>query len=217
VTKNGAAQRASRPATAAQNAKLRQEGEFEHRHVHILSAAERIFGTKPYDEASMQDVAREAGTGMKGLYAHFKSKEELFAEVVSYRLAEIEARLKASREIADPIVRLDELGKTYAAFFAEHPQFCAVFALQKVSADWGLESRFADAASSIRKVEAEVVKAMQAGIDAGVLTPVEPELLAAVALGFFLTATQFRLLKNPSAPPEVIASLLFNGIRKVNP
>jgi AcrR family transcriptional regulator len=48
----------------------------------IVWAAKRVLLEKGLDEASMDDVAAAAGTTKPTVYAHFKSKDELFAAVV---------------------------------------------------------------------------------------------------------------------------------------
>src|SRR5262249_60902214 len=50
----------------------------------ILKAAKRVLLEKGLDASSMDDVADRAGTTKPTVYAHFKSKDELFAAVVEY-------------------------------------------------------------------------------------------------------------------------------------
>lgn len=201
------------------NAKRRREDERQHRHSHILLAAELVFSRRPYDEASMQDVAQEAGIGMKGLYQHFASKEELYMEVVGVRLAEIDERIKAVGHVEDPLQQLRRVAVAYLEFFLERPQFFPVFATHKLSLDWELGSRFTEQRRyGIRQIEAEVQKALAAGVKAGVLAPVDPKLLAAIAIGFFISATQYSLLvKRPSSAEALVdelMKLLLSGIGK---
>jgi len=56
----------------------------EERRERILWAAKRVLLEKGLDEASMDDVAACAGTTKPTVYAHFKSKDELFSAVVEY-------------------------------------------------------------------------------------------------------------------------------------
>ena len=44
----------------------------------ILNSAIKVFSTKGYDGATMDDVAIVGGVAKGTLYYHFKSKEELF-------------------------------------------------------------------------------------------------------------------------------------------
>lgn len=48
----------------------------------ILEAASRCFAEKGYAACSMDTIAQAAGLSKGGLYAHFKSKEELFTLVI---------------------------------------------------------------------------------------------------------------------------------------
>jgi AcrR family transcriptional regulator len=54
----------------------------DERRERILWAAKRVMLEKGLDEASMDDVAACAGTTKPTVYAHFKSKDELFTAVV---------------------------------------------------------------------------------------------------------------------------------------
>jgi AcrR family transcriptional regulator len=56
----------------------------DQRRERILRAAKRVLLEKGLDEASMDDVAAWAGTTKPTVYAHFKSKDELFSAVVAY-------------------------------------------------------------------------------------------------------------------------------------
>jgi AcrR family transcriptional regulator len=56
----------------------------DERRERILRAAKRVLLEKGLDEASMDDVAAGAGTTKPTVYAHFKSKDELFSAVVEY-------------------------------------------------------------------------------------------------------------------------------------
>src|SRR6201999_2533309 len=49
---------------------------------HILFAAKDVFLSQGYERASMDTVAAQAGTSKRSLYAHFESKDKLFAAVL---------------------------------------------------------------------------------------------------------------------------------------
>ncbi|CTQ56466.1 HTH-type transcriptional regulator EthR [Roseibium album] len=48
----------------------------------ILSAAERVIGAKGYNEASIGHITSEAGVAQGTFYIYFKTKEEVFSELV---------------------------------------------------------------------------------------------------------------------------------------
>jgi AcrR family transcriptional regulator len=49
---------------------------------HILLTAKDVFLSQGYERASMDMVAAQAGTSKRSLYAHFESKDKLFAAVL---------------------------------------------------------------------------------------------------------------------------------------
>lgn len=57
--------------------------------------AEQVFLARGFAATTMQAVAAEAGASKETLYRHFRSKEELFAEVVSNRAQQMRAKLDA--------------------------------------------------------------------------------------------------------------------------
>src|SRR5437762_13818789 len=55
----------------------RKEREKEARRIAILDAAEKIFDTKGFALATMDDIARDAELAKGTVYLYYKSKEEL--------------------------------------------------------------------------------------------------------------------------------------------
>lgn len=48
----------------------------------ILDAARSLFATLPYDEVSLNGIAREAGMSKPNLYRYFSSREEIFLQIL---------------------------------------------------------------------------------------------------------------------------------------
>jgi AcrR family transcriptional regulator len=59
----------------------RKEREKERRRQQIIVAAKRVFSTKGFNKATMEDIAREAELSPGTLYLYFKNKEELYASL----------------------------------------------------------------------------------------------------------------------------------------
>jgi AcrR family transcriptional regulator len=70
----------------------------------ILWAAKRVLLEKGLDEASMDDVAACAGTTKPTVYAHFQSKDELFAAVVELIKGRFLGKLRSPDAYADESV-----------------------------------------------------------------------------------------------------------------
>ena len=72
-------------------------------HEKIVEAAKKEFGRYGFKEASMRNIAAEAGMSASGLYKHFPSKEEMFASLVEPVKEEFEReyRERERREYAE--------------------------------------------------------------------------------------------------------------------
>lgn len=60
----------------------RQEKEKETRRAEIVAAAEKVFCRKGFENASMEEIAREAEFTKRTIYQYFVNKEDLFCAVV---------------------------------------------------------------------------------------------------------------------------------------
>lgn len=81
---------------------MRTVKEAEERKNEILDVAERLFGTKGFDNTSTGDILNEVGIARGTLYYHFKSKEDILDAMIDRmtgRLVEKAAALLAKKEI----------------------------------------------------------------------------------------------------------------------
>lgn len=60
----------------------------------IIEAANRLFYTKGYNQASFADVAFAVGITKGNLHYHFKSKDELLQAIINYRMGFISEHLQ---------------------------------------------------------------------------------------------------------------------------
>lgn len=60
----------------------------------LLQAAERVFAHVGYEKAQVEQIAAAAGFSKGGLYAHFRSKEELFLALYQAKTASYQAKLR---------------------------------------------------------------------------------------------------------------------------
>jgi AcrR family transcriptional regulator len=72
------------------------------RRAHLLEAAGRVFARLGYDQASVEDIAFEAGIGKPTLYRYFPGKEALFEAVFEQTLDELEGRLDQALNVDGP-------------------------------------------------------------------------------------------------------------------
>ena len=61
----------------------------------IIEAARSVFGTKTYDQVSMNEIAKAAGIAKSSIYTYFPNQEALFVET-AFRDTEKWLKLKGS-------------------------------------------------------------------------------------------------------------------------
>jgi TetR/AcrR family transcriptional regulator len=76
------------------NKPSRREREKSLRRGEILAAARKVFGAHGYDNATLDEVAREAEFAKGTLYSYFDSKADLFAALVEHEFDEFEDNIK---------------------------------------------------------------------------------------------------------------------------
>lgn len=97
------------------NDRKRQEKEI--RRKDIVDAAERVFFSKGYENASMDEVAKEAEFSKRTVYVYFNSKEQIYFEIMirGYRL--LIEMIENSFKTEPPRNALDELRSIFFTFF----------------------------------------------------------------------------------------------------
>lgn len=106
----------------------RKEKEKEIRRKDIIDAAERVFFTKGYALATMDDVAKEAEFSKRTIYVYFSSKEQIYFEIMirGYKLL-IEMLKKdlhtdTDKEL-DAIEQLKQMAETLYTFNCIYPKY----------------------------------------------------------------------------------------------
>ena len=105
----------------AQSFKQLKQSEKENRKRIIIDAAERVFATKPFNQVTMRDIAKEAGITAGAIYRYFPDQQALFveaflrgAEKIIIDLEQVIARSK--NPLKDTIA-------TFLKFLMKHDQY----------------------------------------------------------------------------------------------
>lgn len=80
----------------------------------VMDAARRVFAERGYN-ASMEEIAFEAGVSKQTIYNQFGSKDQLFHAMIDDRIAEMTASLTTASPDADPREVLTQIGRVYHA------------------------------------------------------------------------------------------------------
>ncbi|MCP4221195.1 MAG: TetR/AcrR family transcriptional regulator [bacterium] len=102
----------------------RKEREKEQRRSAIIDAAERIFFSKGTDNATMDEVAKEAELSKGTLYLYFKNKDELLHGIIGRALDVLYSLYKeAAAKEETGFAKINSLGRAYYTFYKQHPNY----------------------------------------------------------------------------------------------
>lgn len=185
----------------------------------ILDAAARLLLRYGHDRTTINDIAREAGIAKGSVYAHWRSRDQLFLALLRREqaalLAQIRDRLRAAARPADLELLLAESVRAYQ----RSPLVTAVL------------TRDAEILGSLARAAAEEgrptggITELLVTLRAGGLVRTDRTLaeqvtvLSAVYLGYFLTAPlmpdEFRVPDN--AVPGLVAEAVWRTLQRAEP
>ena len=92
----------------------------------MINAAESIFFKKGFENSTMDDIAKEAEFTKKTLYSYFKSKDELYYEIMLLGFKTLnnlfDKTIIENVEI-DEITKIKKLGQTFVEFSRTYPGY----------------------------------------------------------------------------------------------
>jgi AcrR family transcriptional regulator len=114
-------------AETARNLRESGANRFERRRektrVELLEAAERVIARKGYHNTRIADIASEADVGLGTFYLHFKTKNEIFIELIDYGAGHLrEALVEAKGGTQDPAQKLRITISTILDAAAQSPE-----------------------------------------------------------------------------------------------
>jgi len=115
--------------TAPGPRKRRRRLSAEQRRESILEAANLVFGQRGYDTVRIDDVAAQAGISKALIYEHFRSKHELYSELMNRAALEMLDRIvtAGSHPDAEGAQRLERGARAGFSFVTEKPEAFQMF------------------------------------------------------------------------------------------
>lgn len=95
----------------------RKRQEKEIRRNDIIDAAERVFFAKGFENASMDEVSREAEFSKRTVYIYFNSKEQIYFEIMIRGYRRLIEMIETGFQANPPKNALDELHSIFFTFF----------------------------------------------------------------------------------------------------
>lgn len=108
----------------------------------ILDAAEEIFASKGYYEATIKEIAQLAEFSVGAVYSFFETKDDLFVQIYLRRGDEfMEGMRTVMRQKAAPRQQMHRLADYQINFFREHPNFGRLYLRSSAVALGDIESK----------------------------------------------------------------------------
>lgn len=179
----------------------------------LLEVALQVFGDQGFHPTSMNDVAEAAGVTKPVLYQHFRSKRDLYREVLTDVGGQIlDAITKATAAAASPHQQV-ELG--FVAYFrfvaANGAAFRVLFG--------GGTRRDEEFAVQVARVEGAIAEAIATLIDVEGLTAPQRRQLAHGLVGLAEGTSRLWMAEGAEQPPEelarLVADLAWRGLRGI--
>ncbi len=154
----------------------------ELRKEHIMNSAEKVFAQKGYQEATISDVAREAGLSDTTIYEYFSTKEELLFSIpvaTTRKFKElIEFNLKSVRDAGS---RIRAFIYFTISFYMSHPHYASMYLLNLKHNRKFSETEAHDIIRCIFNLLVDIIKE---GIETGeIKKDIDPALLRSGILG----------------------------------
>ena len=106
----------------------------ERRRAEILDAATKVFSSRGFAAADVQEIADKTGVGKGTIYRYFPSKEELFLAAVDHGMRNLKLAVDAAAASAkQPLDRIAEGVLAYLTFFDERPEIVELLVQERAN------------------------------------------------------------------------------------
>jgi AcrR family transcriptional regulator len=186
--------------------RLSRKQRQEHTRRCLLEAASRVFARRGLTQASVDEVAADAGFTKGAVYANFGSKEELFLEMLDVRFAaRLEEMDRALSTDEPPEAQARAAGRDFIDYLSGDPDWKRLFfeAALHASRDEAFRAKLQEHYARMRERMAELLRARTevGGFDPGVPFDQLATMIFAMANG-----VAFEQFVEPDAVPDDLFS-----------
>ncbi len=144
----------------------------------ILDAAERLFLSRGFGVTTMEDISEEADVAIGSIYAHFGSKDGVYAGLIDRALELDKHYCDAGFDSGTtPAEQLAGLSEGYLRFAREHPGYFRLFRFPPPDrpSEEAAPQPAMRVAQRIREETERMAACVRAAIDEGIARPVDPQ------------------------------------------
>jgi AcrR family transcriptional regulator len=182
----------------------------------VLEAAERVFAARGYEDAKIEQIARESQLSLGTLYTVFAGKSEIFQAVHEQHDAELlRCGLEPARGVADPLEALVAGVRGYTRYFVEHPAFLRM--TLREGATWGTEQAVARSrmrTQAWKRGVAMLGLAIERCSEAGLVHESDPTLLARMLIAMQQVRLAHWLESEMTEPPAAVVERAGEDVRR---
>jgi TetR/AcrR family transcriptional regulator len=103
--------------------KERKEREKKQRREHIIEVCEKLFLKKDVESITVDEIARESELAKGTLYIYFKSKEEIFLNIIYKAISLLyDIYIDSVSKTDNPVHKMRSLGEGYIIFYEKYPK-----------------------------------------------------------------------------------------------
>jgi AcrR family transcriptional regulator len=180
----------------------------------VFESAEHVFAEKGFGNATMQDVAREAGISLKTLYATVAGKEDLYQQIQALRGAGLVEAIVGALEPGSDAFDLVARGvRAYVDFVVAHPNFLRIHLRNRIS--WALGPGGGPEAKTWSEGVQLFARMIRQGIEDGSFHAGDPEAMA--MMGIAVMQVQLARWAEGAGPadPQELADAIVVALRRL--
>lgn len=180
--------RTVRADNAASTVPNRRQREKELHRGEILEAAERVFVSRGFDQATMEEIAREAGFSTGAIYNFFQNKDELCLQVLR-KLAEDFLAISQDDILSrkDPAEAITALVELRVRHFREHGPFVKMLHETRSSSQLNHEAFHKECGGLIESHLRNLAGLFSRAMEAGAIRKMDPTYAALALEGVLLS------------------------------
>lgn len=168
----------------------------------LINSAKRLFSKKGYYETKVSDIVADAGLSQGTFYIYFKSKEDIFKELVKDMSEKIIRLLKeyASKEDDIETIIKNATLDFFRIMYEEKP-IAYIFMFQLIGTNEEFRKLYFDKNRRVRELLNNIVKK---GIEKGIFSYKNAENIVNILMGYVRIVYLEYLLKDKASLDEIL-------------
>jgi AcrR family transcriptional regulator len=188
----------------------------EFRCAEILAAARKVFATRGFSEATMDEIASEAGIAKGTVYLYFSSKKDIYLAALIQGVLELHERTAAKMAAAAGVeAKLRSFVRTRIEYAEEHRDFIKIY-----HSEFGNLTNAAACGSEFQELYLKQAKmleiVLQSAVESGEIRPVRADFAAFIIYAMVKGVMTLRLMGWSTGGVEddvgVLSELVWKGL-----